>query len=133
MLFPSHCQRSSVNGMVELPPPNNSVWPRTVSYVIAALGRGDGAFVVVRWLQFAPSHSHVSASGVPAAFCPPNSTIRLRPESVAMAWCERGVGLFAGASWVQVAPFQRQVSLRVFRLRPPIKSTSPEGSAAIAA
>src|SRR5262245_21540644 len=57
-------------------PPNSMTRPRTRSNTRPLPQRAEGAFPGVRWVQFTPSHSQVSAND-PVPLQPPNSTVRL--------------------------------------------------------
>src|SRR6058998_2663047 len=81
-------------------PPYMTVRPSCASYAIECQKRGYGSVPGLRWVQFAPSHSHVSFMRCPATR-PPKSTRTPRAESKANAIPNLGEGEDAGAIFVQ--------------------------------
>src|SRR5262245_59079508 len=88
-------------------PPKRTSRPRTESKDSIAPMRAPGAAVVVRRVQAAPFHAHVSLK-FPLAPSPPKITSA--PGSVAVAELARATGDFAGIFCVQALPSHSHVS-----------------------
>src|SRR5262245_33010811 len=83
--------------------------PRLESNAIAANERAGGLVAGIRFVQFVPSYSQVSAESPPPT-CPPNSTVLPCLASYAIAAPVRSDGLLAVITRCHVGPSSSHVN-----------------------
>ncbi len=111
------------------------MFPVAGSYAMAAALGAFGLVGGVCWVQFVPSHVHVSVIRVMLPK-PPHRTVFPVAGSYAITASWRAEGLVAGLCWVQAVPSQVHVSEKWLRLTsaPPKSTMLPvAGSYAITA